>query len=73
MIPDGGFQNEINVTICAFIKLALKCVETLVSSGKKKAIFIWGDIECNKKIKELSIFILSASKALNGEVTHWLI
>lgn len=40
MIPDGGFQNEINVSICAFIKLALKCVETLVSSGKKKAIFI---------------------------------
>lgn len=68
--PDGGFQIEIKVSICAFINLALKSVGTLVSSGKKKAILFemrLTNIERNQKIKELLICILSLEIKLSTE------
>lgn len=56
------------VSICAFTNLVLKSGGILVGSGKKKAI-----LRVEQKIKELLIFILSGSRALNGELSHRLI
>lgn len=67
-----GFQNETSVRICAFIKLALKSAETLVSSGKKIKQFLFEmtliNTEWNEKIRVVDFhFSLSGSKALNRE------
>ena len=58
--------------IHAFIKLALKSVETLVSSGKKKKQFLFEmtliNIDWNKKIRVVDFhFSLSERKTLNRE------